>query len=205
MASELKRLSSAYQEAEAAFIRAVVERATYPRLGELADATASAADAYEAEAHRALAAGESAWAPLDELAEAAEQITSLWTDLADAFSGRPIHSDNTQLGQLTPDRSPDVHVSGLDPSSNDIGDAPNTPGFTPNVMDLLAEIVACGGETAISHLAEQCELTKPQLRRQLNWMEKQDLVNQSHDSGGRVWVRATVVGRAALQRVKGGR
>lgn len=76
-------------------------------------------------------------------------------------------------------------------------------GFTPKVIDLLAEIVACGGEAIDSHLAESCELTKPQLKRQLNWMEKQDLVNQSHDTGGRVWVRATVAGRVALQRARG--
>jgi hypothetical protein len=100
MATELERLSSGYEEAEAAFIRAVVGRASYPQLGELAGATASAAKAYEAETYRALHAGEKAFAPLEELAEAAEQIASLWTDLADAYAGRTVRSANPHLGQL---------------------------------------------------------------------------------------------------------
>jgi DNA-binding MarR family transcriptional regulator len=77
---------------------------------------------------------------------------------------------------------------------------PNTPEIAPKVVDLLAAIVACGGEAMGSHLIETCHLTKPQLKRQLNWMEKQDLVNQVHSGDGRTWVRATVDGRAALER-----
>lgn len=46
------------------------------------------ANAYQAEANRALLAGESAWTSLDGLAEAAEQIAGLWSDHADAYAGR---------------------------------------------------------------------------------------------------------------------
>lgn len=82
--------------------------------------------------------------------------------------------------------------------------APNTPEFTPKVIALLAEVVACGGEASYSRLFEHCHLTRPQLERQLNWMEKQDLVNQTHDTRGRVVsVRATLAGRDALQRDTG--
>lgn len=75
---------------------------------------------------------------------------------------------------------------------------PDATEITPKVIELLRAIVACGGEATGSHLSESCHLTKPQLKRQLDWMEKQDLVNQVHSHDGRTWVRATVAGRAAL-------
>lgn len=79
---------------------------------------------------------------------------------------------------------------------------PNTPEIALKVIEVLAAIVACGGEATGSHLIETCDLTKPQLKRQLNWMEKQDLVNQIHSGDGRTWVRATVAGRAVLKRTE---
>ena len=74
------------------------------------------------------------------------------------------------------------------------------PGFTLKVIEILAAILSSGGEALASHLAMTCDLTKPQLTRQLNWMETQDLINQVHSSDGRTWVRATVLGRDALKR-----
>ncbi|MDN5792235.1 MAG: hypothetical protein L0H22_04145 [Brevibacterium aurantiacum] len=97
MPTELERLSSDYERHEAAFIRAVAERLPYQRLGDLADATVAAANMLSAEAHRALFAGETAWMPLGELAEACEQMATLWTDLADAYAGRPPRSANPNL------------------------------------------------------------------------------------------------------------
>lgn len=97
MPTELERLSSEYERHEAAFIRAVAERAPHQRLANLADATTGAANMYRAEAYRALFAGEAARMPLEELAEACEQIATLWADLADAYAGRPIRSENPNL------------------------------------------------------------------------------------------------------------
>jgi DNA-binding MarR family transcriptional regulator len=73
------------------------------------------------------------------------------------------------------------------------------PGFTPKVLEILAAVVASGGEAMGADLVHSCGLSQPQLRRQLNWMEKQDLVNQVHNHDGRTWVRATQAGRYALE------
>ena len=74
--------------------------------------------------------------------------------------------------------------------------------FSPKVIELLAAIVAAGGEAMGSDLAKACELSKPELKRQLHWMEKQDLINQAQGGGGRTLVRATVSGRDALKRAR---
>ena len=76
----------------------------------------------------------------------------------------------------------------------------STAGFTPKVIEILVAIVSSGGEALGSHLAGTCDLTKPQLKRQLNWMEKQELINQVHGSDGQTWVRATTLGRDAVKR-----
>lgn len=74
----------------------------------------------------------------------------------------------------------------------------NTPAFAPNVIEVLTAVVALGGEAAATRLAETCGLTRAQLTRQLDWMERSNLINQVHSRDGRTWVRATVDGRAAL-------
>lgn len=71
-------------------------------------------------------------------------------------------------------------------------------GLAPKVIEILVAIVTSGGEALAASLAMTCGLTKPQLTRQLNWMERQNLINQVHSRDGRTWVRATVVGRDAL-------
>jgi len=78
-----------------------------------------------------------------------------------------------------------------------------TPEFAPKVIELLATIVEAGGEATASHLIETCGLTKPQLKRQLNWMEKQDLVNQVGAWNEVRWIRATSFGRTALRHAEG--
>lgn len=74
-------------------------------------------------------------------------------------------------------------------------------GLTPKVLEILAAAVASGGEAMGADLVRSCGLSQPQLRRQLDWMEKQDLVNQVHSHDGRTWVRATHAGRYALEAV----
>jgi DNA-binding MarR family transcriptional regulator len=76
----------------------------------------------------------------------------------------------------------------------------STPECTPKVVEILSVLVDSGGEALGSHLAMTCALTKPQLTRQLKWMERQDLINHVDGGNGRIWVRATVRGRAALGR-----
>jgi len=77
------------------------------------------------------------------------------------------------------------------------------PALTPKVIELLGVIVERGGETTNAHLVETCGLSKAQLKRQLSWMEKQDLVNQSHSvHDDRTWVRATATGREALKQAR---
>ena len=78
----------------------------------------------------------------------------------------------------------------------------SVPELSPKVIELLAAIVAAGGEAMGSDLETVCELGKPQLKRLLRWMEKQDLTNQAQGGGGRMWVRATVSGRDALKRAR---
>jgi DNA-binding MarR family transcriptional regulator len=72
-------------------------------------------------------------------------------------------------------------------------------GLTPKVIEILVAVVTSGGEALASRLAMTCGLTKPQLTRQLNWMEGQNLINQVRSRDGRTWVRATVLGRDALR------
>ena len=91
-----------------------------------------------------------------------------------------------------------MQAIGFDRWSTGGSGIPDAPEFAPKVIELLAAVVACGGEAVGSYLAERCRLTRPQLKRQLDWMEEQDLVNQVHAHDGRTWVRATAAGRAAL-------
>jgi DNA-binding MarR family transcriptional regulator len=72
------------------------------------------------------------------------------------------------------------------------------PALGQGVVDVLAALVASGGEATAPQLAESCGLTKPQLTRQLDWMERKSLINQVHSRNGRTRVRATIEGRAAL-------
>lgn len=76
----------------------------------------------------------------------------------------------------------------------------NEPAVSPKVIGVLAAVVSAGGEALGSHLAATCGLTKPQLKRQLNWMEHQGLINQVHSGDGRTWVRATEAGGHELKR-----
>ncbi len=99
MPSDLERLSAEYERSEAAFIRAVRAGADRDRLADLADTTAASATELMAEAFRAYHAGETAWAPLNELTEAFEQVASLWRDLTNAYAGRPIQSEIPFLGE----------------------------------------------------------------------------------------------------------
>lgn len=88
----------------------------------------------------------------------------------------------------------------VDESSDGRCAVPFLPDVTLKVVEILRAIVASGGEATGSHLVETCDLRGPQLTRQLAWMERHGLVNQVQSHDGRTWVRATVDGRAALDR-----
>lgn len=56
------------------------------------------------------------------------------------------------------------------------------------VIEILAAVVDSGGEATGFHLNATCGLTRAQLERQLDWMEREDLINQVRSSGdGRIW------------------
>jgi hypothetical protein len=84
--SRLEELSAAYEQAESEFLDAVRARADRAALAPLARGVATAAGAFNAEAHREYHAGaEDAWLPLDWLTERTEVLAELWRDVAAAY------------------------------------------------------------------------------------------------------------------------
>jgi hypothetical protein len=84
--SGLDELSDDYESAETQFLAAVRDNADRSQLAVKARAVATAANLFNAEAHRRFHSGvEDAWMPLDQLTERTEVLADLWEDIARAY------------------------------------------------------------------------------------------------------------------------